>query len=156
MPLRRAPGESKTKCSTKIVREYEERADREGTSTAEGLLGIDILNFSVSRDKKSLDACPMFGIHTSDSVRTNAVSVESDQIDLALGTQFSVVRKHGVRAYPDRRAVSVPMLREFRSLDGTASPYNVDLAGVIFKAAAPEMSKKGKTWRKLSLTCGCR
>jgi hypothetical protein len=75
------------------------------------LLGIDTLIFSVSRVKNTLDACPMFGIHTSDSVRTNAVSVETDQIDLALGTQFSVVRKHGVRAYPDRRAVSVSMLR---------------------------------------------
>ena len=86
----------------------------------------------------------MFGIHTSDSVRTNAVSVASDQIDLAAGTQFSVVRKHGVLIYPEVRAVSMPMMREFRSLNGKVLPYNVNLAGVICKAAAPEMSKKGK------------
>ena len=56
--------------------------------------------------------------------------------------------------YRDRRAVSVPMLRGLRSLDGKVPPYNVNLAGVICKAAAPDMSKRRKAWRKLSLNDG--
>ena len=119
------------------------------------MLGIDIVVFSVSRVKNSLDACPLYAIHTSDITLSNvAVSVEPDQVNLALGTQFSVVRKYGVRAYPERRAVSMPMLRELRLLVGVAPPYNVNLTGVIFKASVPEISKKGKTWRKLSLNDG--
>jgi hypothetical protein len=46
--------------------------------------------------------------------------------------------------YPEVRAVSVPMMRELRSLDGKVPPYNVNLAGGICKAAAPDMSKKRK------------
>jgi hypothetical protein len=48
----------------------------------------------------------------------------------------------------------MPMLRELRLLVGVAPPYNVNLTGVIFKASVPEISKKGKTWRKISLNDG--